>query len=43
MGGFKGQTQGAALNEKVRMLEAEGIVIRDGRIQNFDAVLFRFG
>ena len=42
MGGFKGRTEGAAIQEKIKMLQAEGIQIREGRIQNFTAVLFRF-
>jgi hypothetical protein len=42
MGGFKGRTGGAAIQEKIRMLREEGIRISDGRIQNFEEVLFRF-
>jgi hypothetical protein len=42
MGGFKGQTAGAEVREKIERLEAEGIEIRGGRIINFNDVLFRF-
>jgi hypothetical protein len=42
MGGFKGRTAGAAIEEKIKLLRAEGIEIRGGRIINFEDVLFRF-
>jgi hypothetical protein len=42
MGGFKGKTAGAAIQEKIKLLEGEGIEVRDGRIQNFDEIRFRF-
>ncbi len=42
MGGFRGQTEGAAIQEKIKMLQSEGIDIHSGRIQNFKDVLFRF-
>jgi hypothetical protein len=42
MGGFKGKTGGAAIQEKIKLLEAEGIEVHGGRIVNFEKVLFRF-
>jgi hypothetical protein len=42
MGGFKGRTGGAAIQEKIRLLKAEGIEIQGGRIKHFEDVLFRF-
>jgi hypothetical protein len=42
MGGFKGRTAGTAIREKITLLAEEGIEVRDGRIVNFEAVLFRF-
>jgi hypothetical protein len=42
MGGFKGKTGGAAIQEKIKLLEEEGIKINGGRIVNFEDVLFRF-
>jgi hypothetical protein len=41
MGGFKGKTGGAAIQEKIKLLKAEGIEIHGGRIKHFDKVLFR--
>ena len=42
MGGFKGKTEGVAIQEKIKLLGEEGIEIRDGRIVNFEKILFRF-
>jgi hypothetical protein len=42
MGGFKGKTAGAAIREKITLLEEEGVEVRGGRIVNFEDVLFRF-
>ena len=42
MGGFKGKTAGAAVEEKIKRLTEEGIEIQGGRIIDFDRVLFRF-
>jgi hypothetical protein len=43
MGGFKGKRAGAAIREKIKLLEKEGIEVRDGRIVNFEKVFFRLG
>jgi hypothetical protein len=42
IGGFKGKTSGAAIQEKIKMLENEGVEIHGGKVKNFEAVLFRF-
>jgi hypothetical protein len=42
IGGFAGKTSGAAIEKKIKMLEAEGIELEGGRIVNFQYVLFRF-
>jgi len=42
MGGFEGKTSGISIQKKIKMLEAEGIEIKDGKIKNFGKVLFRF-
>ncbi len=42
IGGFQGNTSGASIQRKIRMLKAEGIEFEDGRIKNFEKVLFRF-
>jgi len=42
MGGFEGKTSGTSIQRKIKMLEAEGIKINSGKIENFKKVLFRF-
>jgi hypothetical protein len=42
MGGFQGKTSGSSIDRKTKMLRAEGIEIRGGKIKNFEKVLFRF-
>ena len=40
--GFKGKKSGVALKEKQKMLEREGITIRNNKIKDFDKRLFSF-
>ena len=42
IGGFKGNTSGAAVQEKIKMLKDEGIEFHGGRVKNFEEILFRF-
>jgi methylated-DNA-[protein]-cysteine S-methyltransferase len=42
IGGFAGETGGAEIRRKLRLLRAEGVVFRDGRLADA-ARLFRFG
>jgi len=42
MGGFQGKTSGASIQRKIKMLKNEGVEIRDGKIENFEKILFRF-
>ena len=42
IGGFKGKTQGKEIDEKMMMLEQEGIHIKNNKIGDFDRTLFRF-
>jgi hypothetical protein len=42
IGGFRGKTEGDAIDAKIKMLKEEGIEFQDGRIINFEDVLFRF-
>jgi len=42
MGGFQGKTSGSSIQKKIKMLRAEGVEIKDGKIKNFDKILFRF-
>ena len=42
IGGFKGKTSGAAIQEKIKMLKGEGIEIHDGSVKNFEEIIFRF-
>jgi biotin operon repressor len=36
-----GKTSGAAIQEKIRMLEDEGVEFQGERVKNFDEILFR--
>ena len=42
IGGFKGKTSGAAIEEKLKMLKNEGVEFHRGRVKNFEEILFRF-
>jgi hypothetical protein len=42
MGGFQGKTSGTAIEKKIKMLKDEGVEVEDGKVSNFEKVLFRF-
>jgi methylated-DNA-[protein]-cysteine S-methyltransferase len=42
IGGFGGKTSGMSVEKKIRMLREEGVQIRDGKVADFETVLFRF-
>lgn len=42
IGGFKGNGQGKAIQEKIALLQKEGIHVHNNRIVNFPQVLFTF-
>jgi O-6-methylguanine DNA methyltransferase len=42
VGGFGGKTTGKTIEKKARMLRKENVEVRNGRIANFDKVLYRF-
>jgi methylated-DNA-[protein]-cysteine S-methyltransferase len=42
VGGFGGETSGKTVKKKVLMLRKEHVEIRDGKIVDFEKVLFRF-
>ena len=42
VGGFGGKTSGVNVNRKIQMLRKENVEIVNGRIRNFDKVLFKF-
>lgn len=42
IGGFGGRTSGMSVEKKIRMLREEGVEIRDGKVADFERVLFRF-
>jgi O-6-methylguanine DNA methyltransferase len=42
IGGFGGRTSGKSVQNKIQMLRREGIEIREGKITDFEKVLFRF-
>jgi len=42
VGGFGGETSGKTVEKKIRMLDRENVKVRNGKIEDFDRVLFRF-
>ena len=42
IGGFQGKTLGPSIQKKIKMLKEEGIEFRDGKIKDFEKVLYRF-
>jgi len=42
IGGFGGKTKGKTIERKIRLLKQENVKIENGKIVNFENVLFRF-
>lgn len=42
IGGFGGKTTGKTVARKIRMLRSEGVEVRDGKISDFEKILFKF-
>ena len=42
IGGFGGKTSGKSVEEKAKLLREENVQVRNGRVVDFDNVLFRF-
>jgi methylated-DNA-[protein]-cysteine S-methyltransferase len=42
IGGFGGKTSGKNVDNKVRMLQREGVRVKGGKIVDFEKVVFRF-
>jgi len=42
IGGFGGKTSGKTVEEKAQLLRGENVEVRNGRVVDFDKVLFRF-
>jgi methylated-DNA-[protein]-cysteine S-methyltransferase len=42
IGGFGGKTSGKSVEEKAKLLRGENVEVRNGRVVDFDNVLFRF-
>ena len=42
VGGFGGKTSGKTVEKKIQMLRNEDVEIKNGKIINFEKVLFRF-
>jgi len=42
VGGFGGRTSGSTVEKKIQMLREESVEIRNGKIKDFQRVLFRF-
>lgn len=42
MGGFKGKSTGFTIEEKIKMLKAEGVKVENGKVKNFKKTLYVF-
>jgi methylated-DNA-[protein]-cysteine S-methyltransferase len=42
IGGFGGKTSGMTVKKKIRMLREEGVEVMDGKVTDFERVLFSF-
>lgn len=42
MGGFKGKSTGFTISEKIKILQEEGVEIENGKVKDFDKVLYTF-
>ena len=42
IGGFAGKTSGKTVQNKVELLRKEGVQVKDGKIVDFEKVLFKF-
>lgn len=42
IGGFGGKTSGKSIEKKIRLLREEDVEVKNGKIVNFERVLFRF-
>lgn len=42
LGGFHGQTRGPFIAKKIKLLKKEGVLVKNGRIVDFEKKLFRF-
>ena len=42
IGGFAGKMSGKTVQKKAELLRKEGVQVKDGRIVNFDRILFKF-
>ncbi len=42
IGGFGGETSGNNIKRKIQLLRKEGVRVKNGKIANFEKVLFKF-
>ena len=42
LGGFKGQTKGKEIQEKITLLKKEGVEVKDNLVLNFEEKIFQF-
>ena len=42
IGGFRGKTTGTAIEEKMLMLRNENVQVKNGKVVDFEKVLFKF-
>jgi len=42
IGGFAGKTSGKTVERKIGLLRKEGVEVRDGKIADFEKIVYRF-
>lgn len=42
IGGFKGEKSGRSIEEKIALLKSEGVRVKNGKVNHFESVLFKF-
>lgn len=42
IGGFMGQTRGEKIDQKIAILKKEGVSVKDGKIVDFEKVIYKF-
>jgi len=42
VGGFRGKTTGKAVEEKILMLRSENVQVKNGKVVDFEKILFKF-
>jgi methylated-DNA-[protein]-cysteine S-methyltransferase len=42
IGGFNGKTKGKEIDNKIKLLKNEGVIVKDNKIVDFNKILYKF-